>query len=119
MAGEIEEGWEVLHRATWVTGIRESRSGVSELIEEGVNHSINRRESLSRGVLQEARDKIDCVLISLAENLVERVWLDLGKFMLHVVRVHGADLIASWGTKNLDNLDKLIDTRLSGEQRLT
>lgn len=39
--------------------------------------------------------------------------------MLHVVGIHGADLVASRSSQNLDDLDQLVDTRLTGEQRLT
>jgi hypothetical protein len=39
--------------------------------------------------------------------------------MFHVVGVHGADLIASGSSQDLDNLDQLVNARLTGEQRLT
>lgn len=47
------------------------------------------------------------------------MWLDLGEFVLHVIRVHCADLVASWSAQNFDDLDKLVDTRLAWEKRLT
>ena len=52
-------------------------------------------------------------------HLGEGMWLDLGKLVLHVVRVHGADLFAGRGAEHLDNLDELINARLAGEERLT
>ncbi len=52
-------------------------------------------------------------------NFVERVRLDLGELVLHVVWVHGADLLAGGGPQHLDDLHKLINARLSREQRLT
>ena len=52
-------------------------------------------------------------------NFVEWVGLDLGELVLHVVWVHGANLLAGWGPQHLDDLNKLINARLSGEQRLT
>jgi hypothetical protein len=52
-------------------------------------------------------------------DLVERVRLDLRELVFHVVRVHGANLIPCGRTKNLDNLDKLIDTGLAREQWLS
>lgn len=51
--------------------------------------------------------------------LRERMGLDLGELVLHVIRVHSADLLAGWGSQNLDNLHKLVDTRFTGEKRLT
>jgi len=47
------------------------------------------------------------------------VRLDLGELVFHVVGVHGADLVASRSSQNLDDLDQLVNTRLTGEQRLT
>jgi hypothetical protein len=51
--------------------------------------------------------------------LVEGVRLDLGELVFHVVGVHGADLIASRSSQDLDDLNQLVDTRLTREQRLT
>ena len=39
--------------------------------------------------------------------------------MFHVVGVHGANLIASGSSQDLDDLNQLVDTRLTGEQGLT
>ena len=39
--------------------------------------------------------------------------------MLHVIRVHGTNLLPSGRSQDLDDLDKLVDTRLSRKQRLT
>jgi hypothetical protein len=50
--------------------------------------------------------------------LVEWVRLNLREFVLHVIRVHGTDLVARGCAENFDDLDKLIDTRFAGEQRL-
>ena len=50
--------------------------------------------------------------------LVEGVGLDLGELVFHVVGVHGANLIASGSSQDLDDLNQLVDTRLTGEQRL-
>ena len=38
--------------------------------------------------------------------------------MLHVVGVHGANLVSCRGSQNLDDLDELVDTRLTREQWL-
>jgi hypothetical protein len=45
--------------------------------------------------------------------------LDLREFMLHVVGVHGLDLLPRWRPKHLDNLNQLVNAALAGEQRLT
>ena len=44
--------------------------------------------------------------------------LDLGELVLHVVRVHRLDLLARRRPKDLDDLDQLVDTTLSWEERL-
>ena len=38
-------------------------------------------------------------------DFTERVGFDLGKFVLHVIWVHGADLLAGWRSQHLDNLN--------------
>lgn len=50
--------------------------------------------------------------------LVKRMRLDLREFMLHVVWIHSLDLLTSWGTKDFDDLDKLVNTRFTREKRL-
>jgi len=119
MAREIKECGQILDWAIWMTRIRKSGRGISQLIKEWVNHSINGRQSLGGSVLEQARNQLNGVRISLAEDLVERVRLDLREFVLHVVRVHGTNLVSRGRTQNFDNLYQLIDTRLSREQRLT
>lgn len=52
------------------------------------------------------------------DYLVERVRLDLGELMLHVVGVHGANLFPRWCSQNLDDFHQLIDSGLAGEERL-
>lgn len=50
---------------------------------------------------------------------VKGMRLDLRELVLHIIRVHGSDLITSGRAEDLDNFDKLIDARLSREQGLT
>lgn len=45
--------------------------------------------------------------------------LDLWKLVLHVIRVHGTDLVPRRSSQDLDDLDQLINSRLAREQRLT
>lgn len=47
--------------------------------------------------------------------LAERMRFDLWEFVLHVVGVHGTNLLASWRTQYLDDFHKLINARLSRE----
>ncbi len=94
MTGEIEKGGQILDWAIWMTRVREAGRGLSQLVKEWVNHSIDGRQSLGGGILEEARNQLNGVRVSLAEDFVERVRLDLREFVLHVVQVHGADLIS-------------------------
>ena len=48
----------------------------------------------------------------------EGVRLDLREFVLHVVGVHGLDLLPRGSTKNLYDLYELINSALSGEEGL-
>lgn len=51
--------------------------------------------------------------------LAERVRLDLWELVLHVVGVHGADLIAGGCSQHLDDLYQLVNARLAWEKRLS
>lgn len=44
--------------------------------------------------------------------------LDLRELVLHVIRIHGLDLLTSGCAEDLDDLHKLIDTTLAGEEGL-
>jgi hypothetical protein len=50
--------------------------------------------------------------------LVEWVGFNLRKLVFHVVGIHGSDLVSGRRAEDLDDLDELVDARLSGEQRL-
>jgi hypothetical protein len=50
--------------------------------------------------------------------LTERMGLDLGELVLHVVGVHCADLVARGCAEDFDDLHELIDTRLTREKWL-
>ena len=52
-------------------------------------------------------------------DFVEGMRLDLGKFVLHVVRIHGANLFPSWSPEYFDDFDELVNARLAREQRLS
>ena len=50
--------------------------------------------------------------------LVEGMRLDLRELVLHVVGIHGTDLLARGRAQDLDNLHELIDARLPGKEGL-
>jgi hypothetical protein len=49
--------------------VGQSSAGVSQLIEEGLDHGINGRQSLCRRVLQKSRNEVDGVMGRFAEHL--------------------------------------------------
>lgn len=133
---EVVESRQIPYSAVGVAGVRQTCVGIPQLVEEGVHHGVDGGQSLRRCVLQQLRDQIDSVGVGFAENLgkcqvggwlglikltnlVERMRLDLRKLVFHVIGVHGADLVSRGCAKNLDDLDELVDTRLTGEQRLS
>jgi hypothetical protein len=69
MVIEIVEIWQVAHSAVGVTRVRQACVGIPQLVEEGVYHSVNGGKSLRRCVLQQLRDQVDSVRVSLAEDL--------------------------------------------------
>ena len=50
--------------------------------------------------------------------LVERMGLDLGELVLHIIGIHRLDLFSGRRTENLDNLDQLIDAAFARKQWL-
>lgn len=56
---------------------------------------------------------------SLPKHFVKGMRLDLWEFVLHIVGIHGPDLVSCGGSEHLDNLDKLVDAGLSWKERLT
>jgi len=134
---KLEKSWKIFCAAVGVTRIGKSGSWISQLIKEWVDHCLDRRQSLCWCVLEQLGNKVDCGWISLSEDLhsismcrgighhraftdlVERMRLDLGELVLHVVWVHGANLVTCWRTQNLDNFNELVDPRLSREKGLS
>lgn len=51
--------------------------------------------------------------------LAEGMRLDLRELVLHVVGVHGADLITGGCSQDLDDLYQLVNARLAWEKRLS
>lgn len=98
--------------------IGKASTWIPQFVEEWLAHGINRRQSLSRRVLQESRDQFNCVRRGLPEHLIERVRLDLGEFVFHIIRIHGPNLVSGRCAEDLDDLNKLVDTGLAREKRL-
>lgn len=115
MPCKVEQRRQVLENARRVSRIREFGAGITELIEEGVNHGINGTQALSGRVLKELGDQVQSVCICLPEDLAEGVRLDLGEFVLHIIGVHRSNLFARRCAKDLDDLHQLIDARLARE----
>lgn len=110
MTGEVKQRGQLPWRAIGMTRIRQPGVGVPKFVEEGMAQCLHGGQALRRRILQESRDQINGLVGSSPEDLgsiqrltqlvscidcvylVERMWFDLGKFVLHVVRVHGTDL---------------------------
>ena len=69
VVGELEKVGHVLGCATGVTGVGELDVGIPELIEEWVHHSLDSGKTLSRRVLEQFRDQVDRVRVSLPKDL--------------------------------------------------
>lgn len=137
MVRKVEEIWQILVRSVGVARVRQLRGWIPELVEEWMHHGVNCRQALCRRVLEQLRNQVDRIWVGLTEHLHQRQFrvfflmhicrhylaewmrLDLWKLMLHVVRIHSANLVASRSTKHLDYLHQLVDARLSWEERLT
>ena len=50
---------------------------ITQLVEEWVNHGINGRKTLSRGILKEGRNQINGISRGFAENLCVEISEDL------------------------------------------
>lgn len=118
MLVEVEERREILHLTGRMPGIWELGVRLAKFVEKRVDHGVDSAQSLSRSVLEQFSYQVDGIRIGLAEDLVEGMRLDLGELVLHIVRVHGPNLLSRRGTQHLDDFDQLVDTRLAGEERL-
>lgn len=118
MTGEVEERWQVPDSSSVVPRVGKFGARVAKVIEEGMDHGVDRGKALRGGILKKAGDEVDSISVGLLENLVEWMRLDLRELVFHVVRVHGANLLPGRCSKNLDDFNKLINARLSWEERL-
>jgi hypothetical protein len=69
MVGKVVERGQVPHGSVGVARVGQAGVGVPQLVEEGVHHGVNGRQSLGRCVLEQLGDEVDCVVVSLAEHL--------------------------------------------------
>jgi hypothetical protein len=118
VVSEVKEVWQVSQLASSMAGIGQLSVGIPELVEEGVHHGVNGSLTFGWCVLQQSGDEVDSISVGLSEDLVEGVRLDLRELVLHVVGVHGANLLPSRRAENFDDLNQLVNTRFTREQRL-
>lgn len=69
MVGKFEEIGHILRCTVGVAGVRQLDVRISELIEEWVNHCLNCGKTLGRRVLEQFRDQVDRIRISLPKDL--------------------------------------------------
>jgi len=69
MMCEVEKLGQLLCRTVCVARIGQPCVGVTQLVEEWMNHCIDGRQSLCRCVLEELGDQIDGIWLCLAEDL--------------------------------------------------
>ena len=134
LPSEVEQRRELLP-------VRHLRPLLPQLVEEGVTHGLNRAQPRLGRVLEQLRNEVDrlgsrawpedlregqyyewlCSVVRLAvlyAHLREGVRLNLRELVLHVVRVHGLDLLPGGRAQDLDDLDELVDAALAREERL-
>lgn len=119
VVSEVKEVGQVSQLTSSMAGIGQLSVGIPEFVEEGVYHGVDGSLTLGWCVLQQSGDEVNGVSISLSEDLVEGVRLDLRELVLHVVGVHGANLLSSRRAEDFDDLNQLVNTRFTREQRLT
>ena len=121
MSREIKENGQVLSWIVVMARIGEAGGRIPEFVEEGVAHGLDGRQALRGSVLQKCRNQVDSLRGSFPEYLglnnqhptrwaigsdsylIEGMRLDLREFVLHVIGVHGPDLLAGGSAKNLDD----------------
>src|ERR1700761_426601 len=93
VATKIKQVWQLPWWRTGMARVGQPSAGISQFIKEGLDHSINGRQSLCGCVLQKSRNEVDGVVGRFAEHLdiiswwlrtrtletyfVEWMWFDL------------------------------------------
>ena len=109
---EIEEVWK---------GVTVGQSGrfIAQLIEERMHYGFQRLQTSLRVVHEQVRDEVDGFTRSFwAEDLAPSLLSYGGELKLWVARVHAVDLIFGRCSQHFDNLDELVNARLTREERL-
>jgi hypothetical protein len=135
MPREIKQVWKLPCRPSGVTRVGQPSIRIPQLIEEGLYHCVNGRQSLCRSILEKGGNEVDGVVGGFAKHLdtvssqvttgalaayfTEWMRLDLWKLVLHIVRVHCPNLVPGWSAKNFDDLHQLIDSRFAREKWLS
>mmetsp|Transcript_53408 Transcript_53408/g.126317 ORF Transcript_53408/g.126317 Transcript_53408/m.126317 type:complete len:291 (+) Transcript_53408:241-1113(+) len=100
--------------------VRQPRVRVPQLVEQLVRARLERGDALLGGILEELRDEVHRLRRRLRpEHLGPGVCLDLGELELGIVLVHRLDFLARGRADDLDDLDKLVDVALAGEEGLS
>lgn len=98
------------------SSVRHPQIRLPQLVEEWVADGFHGCQSRAGRVFKQAADKINRFWWrSWPEYFGEGMWPDLWEFVLHVVWVHGLDLLLCRGTQHLDDLDELVNAALSRE----
>ena len=66
---EVVELGQITSGPVGVTRVWRARVRIPQLIEEGVHHGIDGRQTLGRGVFKQLRDQFDGAGVGLSENL--------------------------------------------------
>lgn len=69
MPREIKQVRQFPWRPCRVTRIRQAGTGIPQLVEEGLNHGVNGRQSLRRRILEKSGNKVNGVVRRFAKHL--------------------------------------------------
>ncbi len=97
---------------------REPLSWVAQFVEKGVSAGLERAQTLERSVPQELGHQVNRLRRgAVTEHLCPRMGLDLGKFEVRVVGVHGVYFFTSRSANDLDNFNELVNVGLTRKDR--
>lgn len=118
MTREVEERWQLARLTARVTRVWQLGALLTKFVEEGLTHGIDSRESLGWCILEKGRDQLNRLVRRFPENFVKRMRLDLGELVLHVIWIHGPNLVSGGRSEDFDDFNQLIDAGFSREKRL-
>ena len=92
---------------------------VAQLVEERMHYGFKRLQTALRVVDEEVRDEVDGFSGSFrAEDLAPSLLSYGRELKLRVAGVHAVDLVLGWCSQHFDDLDELVNARLTREERL-